>query len=61
MQQARFGLGLLLHGAKRDCERRVQRLGGGSGDCLGRRLGQRPAQELDRPDARASLPPRAVP
>jgi len=38
MQQARCGLGLLLHGAKRDRERRVERLGGGGGDRLGRRL-----------------------
>jgi hypothetical protein len=48
MQQARRGLGLLLHGAKRDRERRVERLGGGSGDCLGPRLGQRPPYQLDR-------------
>jgi hypothetical protein len=48
MQQARWGLGLLFHGAKRDRERGVERLGGGTGDCLGRRLGQRSAHQLDR-------------
>ena len=48
MQQARCGLGLLLHGAKRDRERRLERLGGGGGDRLGRRLRQRPAHQLDR-------------
>jgi hypothetical protein len=48
MQQARCGLGLFLHGAKRDRERRLQRLGGGSGNCIGRRLGQRSAHQLDR-------------
>jgi len=37
-----------FHGAKRDRERRVEGLGGGSGDCLGRRRGQRPAYQLDR-------------
>jgi hypothetical protein len=48
MQQARCGLGLLLHGAKRDRERCVERLGGGSGNRLGRCLGQRPAYQIDR-------------
>src|SRR6516165_3628487 len=48
MQQARCGLRLLLHGAKRDRERRLERLGGGGGDRLRRRLRERPAHQLDR-------------
>src|ERR1700741_4758484 len=48
MQQARCGLPVLLHGAKRDRERRLERLGGGSGDRLRCRLRERPAHQLDR-------------
>jgi hypothetical protein len=48
MQQARCGFGLILHGAKRHGERRVERLGGGTGDRLRRRLRERSAHLLDR-------------
>jgi hypothetical protein len=48
MQQTRCGLRLLLHGAKRDRERCLERLGGGGGDRLRRRLRERPAHQLDR-------------
>jgi len=48
MQQARCGLRLLLHGAKRDRERRLERLGGGGGECFRRLRRKRPAHQLDR-------------